>query len=103
LWRRLRLLNVTSHVHGSQCNSSNRRVVAEAQGGGRGLYAHHRSSAVVALVMFLVFCGFAIQLINLEHDPATLVAISGGIRTALAAIEKIYTVSWHAINKTVSC
>jgi hypothetical protein len=32
-------------------------------------------------------------LINLEHDPGTLKAITGGIKDAMVVIEKIYTVS----------
>jgi len=44
-----------------------------------------------------VFCGFAIKLINLEHDPATIKAISGGIKEAMVVIEKIYTVSLRAV------
>jgi hypothetical protein len=35
-------------------------------------------------------------LINLEHDPATLKAISGSIKEAMGVIEKIYTVSLPA-------
>jgi hypothetical protein len=36
-------------------------------------------------------------LINLEHDPATLKAITGSIKDAMVVIEKIYTVSQSAV------
>ncbi|KAI4741375.1 hypothetical protein E4T50_08177 [Aureobasidium sp. EXF-12298] len=48
---------------------------------------------IVAQIWYIVFCGFAIKLINLEHDPATLKAISGSIKEAMGVIEKIYTSS----------
>ncbi|THW51720.1 hypothetical protein D6D22_00638 [Aureobasidium pullulans] len=46
---------------------------------------------LVAQVFFFVFCGIAIKLINLEHDPSMIKAFSGSAKQAFAAIESIYT------------
>ncbi|KAK6004770.1 hypothetical protein QM012_008632 [Aureobasidium pullulans] len=46
-----------------------------------------------AQLWFLVFCGFAIRLIDLEHDPTLQAAIAESIKTALEAVGKIYTSS----------
>ncbi|KAG9522951.1 NADH-ubiquinone oxidoreductase, partial [Aureobasidium melanogenum] len=46
-----------------------------------------------AQIWFLVFCGYAIKLIDLEHDPGLQAAISESVRTAMVAIGEIYTSS----------
>ncbi|KAI5196771.1 hypothetical protein E4T39_07617 [Aureobasidium subglaciale] len=49
-------------------------------------------SLIVAHLMFLTFCGLAIHLIDLEHDPSTVAAVtSGHFQDAVEVIEKIYT------------
>ncbi|KAG9603246.1 hypothetical protein KCU97_g1617, partial [Aureobasidium melanogenum] len=46
-----------------------------------------------AQIWFLVFCGYAIKLIDLEHDPNLQAAIAESVKTAMVAIGKIYTSS----------
>lgn len=44
-----------------------------------------------AQIWFLVFCGYAIKLINYEHDPNLKAAIEESVKTAMVAIGKLYT------------
>ncbi|KAG9692055.1 NADH-ubiquinone oxidoreductase, partial [Aureobasidium melanogenum] len=44
-----------------------------------------------AQIWFLVFCGYAIKLINYEHDPSLKAAIAESVKTAMVAIGKLYT------------